>query len=142
MHHVFTGRDGRSYGAHTGARLLREVLHVDDPAPLQTEFQALTTGPWRVQAGSFLFFALGRLLSASTPPPASDDGPAIFESRPECAEARRFERSLLFLPDGEQCDECPTCRTRTVTTLPARQTRSADEPETYLRQCWSCGRRP
>ena len=142
MHHVFRGPE-RMYGAYTGRSLLASIgVPPEQADALFAEYKE-TVERHRVQAGTFLFFALSRVLSATEPaaPASAGDEAAVFRRVPEVVEALRCEQSLVALPDdmcGGMCTKCGVCA---VVTLPARQMRSADEPETYVEQCAACGRR-
>lgn len=139
MHHVMRTPTG-TYTAYTGVTLLQR-LGVADAKELLEEYKEVA-GAQRVQAGMFLFYALSRALS--DPCDAADedgDEPVVYRRCPGVVAVLRREQGLTGLPDDADGEPCRYCHVRAVVTLPARQTRSADEPEMYIAQCAACGRR-
>ena len=147
MHLLFKRTDGRVYGAYTGHRFLCDAVGADR-AVVDELFREYTetAGKRRVQVGSFLFFALSRILSSSGDNgdeaiEVEGDEARIYRAEPHVVDVLRQEQGLVVLPDDGNGDVCKHCGIRAVVTLPACQLRSGDEPETYITQCAACGRR-
>lgn len=137
MHRTFKRPDGRIYGAYTGLAFLKDAVGFEGGDELMREYRD-TAVEKRVQVGSFLFFALSRILSDAEHDYHQDGDEAAIYKR--CAGGRvvdvlRQEQGLVSLPDDGNGATCQHCGVHAVVTLPAVQLRSGDEPETFITQC-------